>query len=518
MEVVLGVDPAGPAPLHRQIYESLRSAILTGRLHPGDRLPGTRSLAEQLSLSRTTVTEAYDQLEAEGYLQGRHGSGTYVATNLPDESLRAERREAAGPATASRPARLSVWGRRIAGEAYRPLFRAPEPVSYRYDFRPHRIAQDRFPWNAWRAAVERALARDRSLLLSYPPSAGHPELVQAVTRHISAYRAVACTPEQVVIVNGSQQGLNLLSQLLLESGDRVAVEDPGYPTARLAFEARGLAVSRIPVDEGGMAVDRLSEDEPHRLVHVTPSRQDPTGATLSLGRRLALLNLAGQSGCLVFEDDYDSEFRYEGRPVESLQGLDEGGHVVYAGSFSKSVLPGLRIGFVVLPGHLVAPFVAAKSLWDSGAPMLEQAALAEFIGSGDFERHIRRMRRLYRGRRDALLQALRTTFGERVLLGQSQGGLNVLVTLDVGPSEEEVLRRAECAGIGLRGASGYFAHSPERPTFLMGFAGQDEAEISHGVQALERALASPSAARSTPPAPPSSTSYQRARHHPANFR
>jgi GntR family transcriptional regulator/MocR family aminotransferase len=233
-----------------------------------------------------------------------------------------------------------------------------------------------------------------------------------------------------------------------------------------------------------MVVEVFAASGPHRLVHVTPSHQDPTGATLSLTRRLQLLDVAGRTGCLVVEDDYDSEFRYEGRPVESLQGLDRNGLVVYAGTFSKSVLPGLRIGFLVLPRPLIEPLTAAKSLWDSGAPVLEQAALAEFIRCGDYERHIRRMRRLYRSRRDALLEALSERFGERVVVGERQGGLNVLVTLDLDVTDVELARRAATRGIGLRPASPYWVHPPGHPTFLMGFGGLPEDVIRAGIREL----------------------------------
>jgi len=488
MELPLAIDPSSAVALHRQVYGALRSAILHGRLRAGDRLPATRVLAEQLSLSRTTVAEAYDQLQAEGYIQGKHGSGTYVAPDLPEEPMQVTAGDGKQGATARHPVRLSQWGERIATEDYQALFRPPSQDEFQYDFRPHRVAQDLFPWDAWRGAAERALSGDRTRLLFYPPSAGHPELRELVAAHIRRYRAVVCSTDQIVIVNGIQQGLNLLVHLLLEPGDRVAVEDPGYPAARLAFEARGLAVTQAPVDRDGLIVDRLADLPAHRLVHVTPSHQDPTGATLSLTRRLALLELAERTGCLILEDDYDSEFRYEGRPVESLQGLDRNGLVVYGGTFSKSVLAGLRIGFLVLPPALVGPFVAAKSLWDSGAPMLEQAVLAEFMRSGDFERHIRRMRRLYGNRRNALLAALQTCFGDRVEVGERHGGLNMLITLDLPGSDAELARAATGAGIGLRPASPYYSEPPTQPRFLMGFAAMTEEEIEVGVRKLGAVL------------------------------
>ncbi len=488
MELPLSIDQASVVALHRQVYDAIRSAILHGRLRAGDRLPATRVLAGQLSLSRTTVAEAYDQLQAEGYIQGKHGSGTYVAPDLPEETLQVTAGDGEQGTPARRPVRLSQWGERIVARDYQALFRPPSLDEFRYDFRPHRVAQDLFPWDAWRGAAERALSSDRTRLLLYPPSAGHPELRELVAAHIRRYRAVTCSTDQIVIVNGIQQGLNLLVHLLLEPGDRVAVEDPGYPTARLAFEARGLTVTQVPVDRDGLMVERLAGLPAHRLVHVTPSHQDPTGATLSLARRLALLELAERTECLILEDDYDSEFRYEGRPVESLQGLDRNGLVVYGGTFSKSVLAGLRIGFLVLPPDLVSPFVAAKSLWDSGAPMLEQAILAEFMRSGDFERHIRRMRRLYRDRRNALLTALQTCFGDRVEFGARHGGLNVLIALDLPCSEAELAMMAAGGGIALRPASPYYAVEPARPHFLMGFASLPEEEIAQGVRKLAAML------------------------------
>jgi GntR family transcriptional regulator/MocR family aminotransferase len=349
------------------------------------------------------------------------------------------------------------------------------------------VAQDLFPWDAWKAGVDRALISQREALF-YAPATGHHALLEAIAQHVRKHRGVVCTPEQIVIVHGTQQGLNLLAQLLLEEGDRVAVEDPGYPAARLAWEARGLRVARIPVDGEGMSVEGFARRGPFRLVHVTPSHQDPTGATMTLSRRLALLEHARNTGCIVVEDDYDSEFRYEGRPVESLQGLDRGSTVVYAGTFSKSVLAGLRIGFVILPPRLVDSFVAAKSAWDGGAPMLEQLALAEFMRSGAFEKHIRRMRRVYRARRDALVAALLEAFGDRVHIGERHGGLNVLVSIDTTVDTVEALDRANAAGIGLRSASLYYARPPKGATFLMGFAALPEETIVEGVRQLAALL------------------------------
>jgi GntR family transcriptional regulator/MocR family aminotransferase len=467
------------------VYDAIRTAILSGRLQAGERLPATRRLANELGVSRMTVAEAYDQLQAEGYIRGRQGSGTYVAPSLPVGGLSEDTPSRAAP-TAVAP-RLSTWGRRVASTPAEPA----QTVRPLYDFRPNRVAPDRFSWDAWRASVERALTQDRSHLLVYPPTGGHPELRLAIAEHVARYRSVRCLPEQVVIVSGTQMALNLLAQLCLDEGDPVAVEDPGYPAARLSLEARGLRLARIPVDDEGIRTDALAVSGPHRLVHVTPSHQDPTGVTLSLSRRLALLEVAVATGCLIVEDDYDSEFRYEGRPVESLQGLDRHGHVVYAGTFSKSLLPGLRIGFLVLPPALIEPFLRAKALWDGGTAMLEQAALAQFIRSGEYERHIRRMRRLYRRRRDALVAALEHHFGAAVTIGARHGGLSVLVTLDLPEHDDVLAARAAAHGVELRPASRYWSHLPERPTFLLGFAGVPEEAIRAGVERLSRILRQP---------------------------
>lgn len=479
MDLFIPVDASAGVPLHRQVYDGIRTAILDGNLHPGDRLPPTRSLADQLSLSRQTVTEAYEQLRAEGYIHGRQGSGTFVAPDLPDGALRAPVHRVREPSPRSE--RLSAWGRFVAAHAPSLPDAAHAPV--RLDLRPHRVASGLFPWEAWAAAVDRALVRSRDGLAFSAPPEGHHELREAISNHLALYRGVDCTPDQVVIVSGSQQGLNLLAHVVLEAGDAVAVEDPGYPAARLSFSARGLKVRRVPVDEDGMAVDDLPRSSV-RLIHVTPSHQDPTGATLSLGRRVALLRSAQRNDALIFEDDYDSEFRYEGRPVESLQGLDGDGRVVYAGTFSKSVLPGLRIGYLVLPVPLIQPFVAAKRVWDSGTPMLEQAALAEFLRCGEFERHIRRMRRVYRARRDALLLALRTTFGDRVQIGPRHGGLNLLIELSLPGSAEQIAAWAESVGVAIRPATTYFSRPPAVPTFLLGFGAGTEQEIMEAVSLL----------------------------------
>jgi GntR family transcriptional regulator/MocR family aminotransferase len=344
----LFLDPGGASPLHRQLYVALRARILGGELEPGEQLPPTRSLARTLSLSRATVTEAYEQLRAEGYVKGRAGAGTYVASNIAPISM--------PPGSKARPG-LSTWGRNVATFSTDPDHALDPTVCF--DLRPHGVAGDVFPWDEWQAAVDAVLRYDRDTLLRYPPAAGLPDLQRVIAAHVRRYRAVQCVAEQVIVVNGAQQGLNLLAATLLAPGDHVAVENPGYPAASRALRALDLQVNRVPVDRDGLIVEALRACGPQKLIHVTPSHQDPTGVTMALSRRLALLEVARDFGSVVVEDDYDSEFRYEGSPIESLQSLDRGGHTVYMGSFSKSVLPGLRIGYMVVPPPLVAVMRAA---------------------------------------------------------------------------------------------------------------------------------------------------------------
>lgn len=474
--------PREGIPLHKQVYEVMRSAILGGHFRAGDQLPPSRKLAAGWGLSRATVAEAYEQLRTEGYVQSRQGSGVYVALAFVETGQTSVPLPVNPPAECRAPVRLSRWAHRITEDHFNALVRPPEPGTPAFDFRPHRVAADLFPWDAWRMAMERATSREHASLLRYPPAAGYPPLQQAIAAHVRAYRAVQCEPDQVMIVNGSLQGMNLLAQLVLDPGDVVAVEDPGYPTARMVFESHDVEVVQVPVDRDGLQVEQIPANV--GLIHVTPSHQDPTGSTLSLSRRLELLRRAEHANALVMEDDYDSEFRYDGRPVESLHALDHTGRVLHAGTFSKTFLPGLRMGYMILPSSLVGPFAAAKSLRDGGSALLEQLALAEFIRSGEYERHIRKMRRIYRHRRDVLVECLDATFHDRVSIGGRHGGLNILVALDTPMREADILAQARAAGIGLQGAGAYFSKPPERPHLLLGFAGLDEAHIRGGVLLL----------------------------------
>lgn len=469
MDLPLSLDPASGIPLYRQLYAGLRQAILSGRLPPGTRLPASRELARQLGLARKTVTDAYAELMSEGYLEGRPGAGSFVSPELPDEAIAAPRprelpRRPAPPA-GREPPRLSAWARALPTPP-------PPPSALPYDFPVGVPAADAFPWDLWRQLLARHLRAATPALLRYGDAAGLPALRAAVATSLGRTRAVRASPEQVVITAGTVQGLDLLARLLVEPGDLVALEEPGYQGARRAFLAAGARLLPIPVDAEGLLVERLptGDRERPKLVYVTPSHQYPTGVTLSLARRLQLLAWAEGQGALVVEDDYDSEFRYAARPLESLQGLDRGGQVVYLGSFSKTLSPALRIGFAVLPAALVEPFTTAKWLTDRHAPMLEQLGLADFLEEGHFERHVRRLRRLYQERRDAVLTAFARHLAGVAEPLPSESGLHLLARLAPGLDENAFVAAARRRGVGLYPLGPYFHGPPAFAGLVVGYA------------------------------------------------
>ncbi len=506
MELTVTLDESSPEPLYRQLYEGLRAAILSRQLAPGRKLPSTRALARQLSLSRNTVCQAYAELEAEGYLVGRHGSGSYVSSDLPEDPAQPTIERAVPPRSAGRdPAGLRQP--QLPGTSMRYLPRpgpagyavqdgrhqgAPHPGGPRglpFDFHPGQGAWDGFPIGTWRRLLARQWRRGWRETMDYGDPAGYWPLREEVASYLARSRAVRCSAGEVVIVNGTQQALDLLARILLSPGDPIAVEDPGYPSARQLFAAHRARLLPAEVDHDGMVVDWL-HGTGARLALVTPSHQFPTGSLLSLPRRLSLLAWARAEGGLVVEDDYDSGFRFEGRPLASLQGLDTSGCVVYLGSFSRVLFPSLRVGYAVLPPRLVRPFVEAKELTDRQTPILEQQLLAGFLGEGHFERHLRRMRQLYRRRREALVEALAAQLPGRVQVIGASAGMHLMVRLLLPVEEEDVVARAAGLGVAVYPAGPYYAAGGHPPALVMGYAGMDEERIREGVCRLARALES----------------------------
>jgi len=482
MELPIELDAGSSVPLHRQLYAALRDAIVAGRVVPGTRLPSTRAMAETLGVSRSTVISSFAQLHSEGYLEATTGSGTYVAGELPDERI-APRARAGRAHGAS--LRLSTYGASLLESA--PL--EPPRIGDNVDFRDGRPAFDAFPFAAWRKCVTACIdAADDGLDYSADP-AGFPPLRAAIAGYLGAARAIACDADDVVIVSGSQQAIDIVARVLVEPGDVVALEEPGYLGAQRTFAANGADLRPIAVDRDGLRVDALDDEAANaRLVYVTPSHQFPLGVVLSSERRRALIAWAERAGAVIVEDDYDSAYRYEGRPIPALYGIDTAGRVIYVGTFSKTMFPALRIGYMVVPPSLRRVVLAAKAFSDRQSPQLEQRALAAFMESGDFERHLRRMRMLYRDRRGALLDALRTAFGPDVeVLGES-AGMHVVVRLPVRDSAA-FAARARAAGVTVMTTDPHRLLGANPGEFIFGFAQHHEATIRSAVARLGDLLA-----------------------------
>jgi GntR family transcriptional regulator/MocR family aminotransferase len=478
----LALPPRDPeTPAYRWLYEALRKEILEGRLRPGTRLPSTRDLSIQYGLSRGTIVIAFEELRAEGYTEGSIGSGTYVNSTLPDHLLHVAGRQATGPAIPSKPRR------RFSDEADRiTLFSVFENRPSRA-FRPNLPALDLFPTTLWAQITARRLQRaSTSFLLGCGPL-GYRPLQEAVSAYLNASRGVNCGPEQVVIISGVQEGLDLIARLFLNRGDRVCVEEPGYPGAAMLFEAAGAKVSMARVDDEGMKPSEASL-RGARLVYVTPAHQFPLGTTMSIGRRLELLEWARKSGALIFEDDYDSEFRYSGRPIPALQGLDRGGQVLFAGSFSKVLFPSLRLGYLVVPEDLVERFTAIKSLMSRHPPLLDQAVLCDFITAGHFARHLRRMRQIYAERLSLLLDGARQHLDGLLDVSTVEAGLQTSGWLQEGLKSESVAKAAAARGVEVTPLSQYSRAPLGREGLQLGFAAVDGAEIQRGVRELAVAL------------------------------
>lgn len=462
-------------PLYQQLYFEIRTRILQGELLPGAALPPTRQLAQELGVARVTVTEAYAQLEAEGFVVSRRGAGTFVAEDLPP----------AGAATAVNSPTLSTWGERVL--ALRPSLSQPL-ARPEIDFGFGRSFPHIFPYDIWRRLLDRYLSTDDVMLSRYGSVAGFYPLRQALADYLGQWRGVRGTAEQVVIVNGAQQALDILSRLYLSLKDEVLVESPGYAQALEVFRLFGAALVPLPVDAHGFPVEMIPPNCRARLIFVTPSNQFPRGGTLPLPRRLALLAWARAHGAFIVEDDYDGELRYEGRPFTALQGLDDDGRVVYLGTFSKVLFPALRLSYVVLPPAMVTPFVQAKGLVDRGAPTLTQAAVADFITEGHFERHLRHLRQAYGQRRQVLVEALDHYMGDKVHFSRTPAGLHVMLYLAAGMVETAVVAQAAEKGVGVYPGAPYHLHHPAPPAILLGFSGLTAEEITEGVRRLAEVI------------------------------
>lgn len=474
MQFAIPLSKSGGS-LHRQIYSSLRRAILSGTFDPDTRLPSTRDLAEQLGVSRSVVLEAYDQLLAEGFVVGRSGSGTYVSQVLSSNRL-------ALPRKATR-LQLSSFGSAAANAAATLDGSLPSP-RYRYDFKFGRSESDieTFPFEYWQRILTRRARKASVAELDYGPAAGNFVLREAICTHLRRSRAVVCDPSDIIIVNGSQQALDLIARVLLEPGDRVAIENPSYQGTRQILLAARARLIPVPVDRDGLNPAKLPPNA--RLCFVTPSHQFPTGAILPLVRRLTLLDWANRANAVIVEDDYDGEFHYQGQPLESLQGLDTDGRIIYVGTFSRTIFPSLRVGYLVVPKSLIAAFTGAKWINDQHSAILEQQTLAEFITAGAYERHLRRLRRRNSARREALLSAIHKNLHDRVDVTGEGAGAHIALWPRHRMAEAALIAAAGARGVGIYGMSRYFLTKAPRTGILLGYSRMKEAEIREGIRRL----------------------------------
>jgi GntR family transcriptional regulator/MocR family aminotransferase len=486
---VLWLRLDGEGPLHRQAHRALRGAVLAGRLRGGERLASSRALARELGVSRNTVLQAYEQLVAEGYATARGGSGTYVAEVLPPRSGR-PRRGSAAREPGAEPERLSAFGRRLEAGVPRGASWSLPRERVPFDFRYGEPAYADLPLATWARILGRRARRLSVKRLAYQPPEGADELREALAGYLARARGVVCSPDRIVAVRGSQQAIDLATRLLVDPGDTVVLEEPHYTGFSFCLSALGAKLAYVPVDEHGLRVEELAAVGDARLACVTPSHQYPAGGVLPLPRRLALLEWARSRSAWILEDDYDGEFRFEGRPIECLQALDRHGRVLYAGTASKCLFPALRIGWLVAPASLAGPLRSAKALADTGTATLEQLAFADFIAEGHLERHVRRSRLRHAARRRALVEALDQELGPRARVLGASAGLHVLVRLDELPARDVRRLREACRerGVGVYPAAPFYARPPARAELLLGYASLDEDAIREGVRRLRAAI------------------------------
>src|SRR5687768_1546861 len=487
MAIPIELDHSSHQSLQGQLFEQLRHLILDGKLKPGTLIPASRVLAEQLGISRNTVLLVYDRLIAEGYLQARKAIGTFVNLELPETCLAATRRIATSVPvrgeTAKRPAIPFIGQTPATNHAQQADF----------DFCPDRIGFDLFPHKIWRRFINRTFTSASTQFTECCDPAGLPQLREVIADHLGVARGISVSSDQIIITGGSQEGLNLAARLLVKEGTLVATENPCYHGAKALFESYYAKLIQVPVDEAGLDVEQLPRDGV-TLLYVTPSHQFPLGFTLPIERRLKLLDWARRCGALIIEDDYDSDFRYRGSPLTALMGLDDHGCVMYLGTFSKSMGAGLRLGYLVVPKALIPAARSAKALLNSGNAWLDQATMAEFIRSGTYGNHLRRMRNIYSKRHDCLIEALREHFGP-VRLSGLESGLHLAWHLpDNYPDAPELEAIALRHGVGIYsiGSGTTYAYgkcSYSARTLILGFSSLNEYQIRAGIRRMADAFA-----------------------------
>jgi len=470
----LHISLHGSKGLAEQIYQQLREGIDSGRLAPGTQLPPTRLLAEQLGVSRKTVADAYSRLTYDNLLSGKVGKGTFITPSAP----RLPPAPAALPLASA--ATLEKWRSRAH------LLADLAPSACRYDFMGGASSKTQFPFDDWRRCNQYALRQIRRGSARYAAHQGLPELREAIARHIAFARGVRCDSADVLVCNGAQQALDLIARILIEPGCKVAMEDPGYTPARQLFLSQGARLQYVPVDEQGLCVEHIEEDT--RLIYVTPSHQFPLGMPMSLARRQALLERAAALGAIIIEDDYDSEFRYEGRPTDALQSMDRHGLVAYVGTFSKTLLPELRLGYTIVPQALREAICTAKQLTDWHTPTLSQWALASFINEGSLLKHIRRVHEVYTARRQRILHRLHGDLAPWFEVIPATAGYHLSALAKHDLDVDFLINMARKVDVGLYSLAPFHVQAPVRPGLLLGFGAIELLDIDPALDRVRDTL------------------------------
>ena len=480
---MIRIDRNAAVALHRQIYDAVRMAISEGRLRPGQQIPSSRLLAKELDVSRLPVLNAYAQLLAEGYLTARIGAGTAVSSQLPDRFTSTDPMLKKRHASHEGSRKVAQRTTTLPSYLMMPWTRNPGA------FGVGQVAADSFPLQTWSNIVARRSKNMSVRSFGYGDQMGYLPLRQSIAAYLRTARSVSCDADQILIVSGSQQALEISAQVLVDPGNAVWIEEPGYRFSREVFALAGSRLIAVPVDDQGLNVSAgIKKCRRARVAIVTPSHQFPLGVTMSASRRLQLLQWAQQNGSWIIEDDYDSEYRYESAPISSLQGLDNNERVIYIGTFSKVMFPSLRIGYIVVPRDLLGHFVAIRRATDLGSPALTQEVLAEFISEGHFERHIRRMRVLYKERRSVLAESLRMELDAACEVTGAEAGLHLTLTLPGLESDYDIAVRAASQNLWVWPLSAAYTGGAARNGLILGFGSTQAEDIPAAVRKLRRVL------------------------------
>lgn len=485
--LMVSVDRQSSVPMHRQIYDQIRDSILGGRLSPGRRLPSTRALAKELKVSRNTVLSAFDQLFAEGYTEGQIGSGTQVSRILPEDVLAA--RSSSTPRDD-----LHLNPADVLSENGHALLHAKPRVRRDvsgHAFRPGMPEIDRFPWNNWSRMIAKFWRNPPRSLVSYGEPGGYGPLRTAIADYLCAVRGLVCDADQVIITAGAQQAIDLVARALLNPKDKVWIEDPGYAGIKGVLTAAGAELVPLPIDAQGLIVGEGVRQVPNaRMAVVTPSHQYPLGVVMSLSRRLELLEWAAENNAWILEDDYDSEYRYAGRPLSALQGLDTKGRVIYVGTFSKVMFPAVRLGYMVVPKGLSKPMMDIRRSLDDQTAIAMQPVLTEFIESGHFAQHIRRMRTLYADRQQTLLDAIHLHLDDVLEIAPDEAGMHIVALIKPGTGlvDADIAEQAAKRKLTLFPLSEFYLGKADRNGLVLGYAGVEERDIVRGVETLTKII------------------------------